>query len=437
MKEKSIEKVAVIPKFKQRKRVAAYVRVSVDKETMLHSFTAQATYYKELISKHNDWELVDVYADYGISGTKVNRPELNRMIDDCRHGKIDMIITKSISRFARNTALLLATIRELKALHVDVYFEEQNLNSLSEQGELILTLLASMAEAEAKSVSENVKWGVLKEFKMGNLYGVKHLYGYDVVDKHFVVNEKEAQVVKRIYDLCLKGNGYIRIASILNGENIKSSGNRKWAYSVIAKILKDETYTGKLILQKSYRPIIHFRKINRGEVAKYVVDDAHEPIIDRDTFERVQEEIKRRDGGYSNESKDNVFKQLVHCGTCGGRYQRKKSHSTKNETYKWMCRRYLYAEKNHRCDSIGIPEDILISKTKELLGVETLTYELVESTFKKIIIHKEKSIEYLFRNGEVKVLPWDFKSRSLSWTSKMREEARKRGIKQHERSRND
>lgn len=151
MNEKLIEKVAVIPKLKQRKRVAAYVRVSVDKETMLHSFAAQASYYKELISKHNDWELVDVYADYGISGTKVNRPDFNRMIEDCREGKIDMIITKSISRFARNTALLLATIRELKALHVDIYFEEQNMNSLGEQGELVLTLLASMAEAEAKS----------------------------------------------------------------------------------------------------------------------------------------------------------------------------------------------------------------------------------------------------------------------------------------------
>ena len=168
-----------------------------------------------------------------------------------------------------------------------------------------------------------------------------------------------------------------------------------------------------------------------------MVDNAHEPIIDRDTFERVQEEIKRRDGGYSNDSKDNVFKQLVYCGTCGGRYQRKKNHSTKGETYKWMCRRYLYAEKNHRCDSIGIPEDILISKTKELLRVETLTFELVKATIEKIIIHKEKTVEYLFRNGEVKELPWDFKSRSLSWTQEMKEEARRRGIKQHERSRSD
>ena len=188
MKEKNIEKVAVIPKLKQRKRVAAYVRVSVDKETMLHSFTAQASYYKELISKHNDWELVDVYADYGISGTKVNRPEFNRMVEDCRLGKIDMIITKAISRFARNTALLLKTIRELKALHVDIYFEEQNINSLSEQGELMLTLLASIAEAEAKLMSENVKWRI---------------------DKKFIINKEQAEVVKRIFAMALNGLGSI------------------------------------------------------------------------------------------------------------------------------------------------------------------------------------------------------------------------------------
>ena len=251
MIEKRIEKILVTPKLKQRKRVAAYVRVSVDKETMLHSFTAQASYYKELISKHKDWVFVDVYADYGISGTKVNRPEFNRMIDDCKTGKIDMIITKSISRFARNTTLLLSTIRDLKALHINVYFEEQNINSLSEQGELMLTLLASIAEAEAKSMSDNVKWTVKKEFLKGNLYGVKHLYGYDVEDKAFVVNEKEAQIVKRIYELYLQGNGYIKIASILNEENIKSPMNKRWRFSVIRKILKDETYTGKLILQKT------------------------------------------------------------------------------------------------------------------------------------------------------------------------------------------
>lgn len=266
MKEKSIEKVAVIPKFKQRKRVAAYVRVSVDKETMLHSFTAQASCYKELNSKHNDWELVDVYADYGISGTKVDRPEFNRMIDDCRDGKIDMIITKSISRFARNTALLLATIRELKALHVDVYFEEQNMNSLSEQGELILTLLASMAEAEAKSMSMNVKWRGDKTFMQGEVYSTTRFYGYDIIDKKFIINKEQAKVVKKIFQMALVGLGYIKITEALNKEGIKNPSDTKWSYRSVERILKEDTYTGKLTLQKTYRSESKKRELNKGEL---------------------------------------------------------------------------------------------------------------------------------------------------------------------------
>ena len=249
----------------------------------------------------------------------------------------------------------------------------------------------------------------------------------------------------RVWSNYLDSLGYKNFYKVLNAkdydvpqnrerclENIKSPMNKRWRFSVIRKILKDETYTGKLILQKTYRPVIHSRKTNKGEVSKYMAEDAHEAIIDKTTFDRVQEEIKRRDCGYLNKAKDNLFKQIVYCGTCGGLYQRKKSYSTKNESYKWLCRKYLYAKKGHRCDSIGIPEDILISKTKELLGVDSLNYELIKKTFDKIIIHKEKTIEYRFKNGEVSILSWNFKSRKEIWTPKMREESRIRALKQYE-----
>ena len=431
MKEKSIEKVAVIPKFKQRKRVAAYVRVSVDKETMLHSFAAQASYYKELISKHNDWELVDVYADYGISGTKVNRPEFNRMIDDSREGKIDMIITKSISRFARNTALLLATIRELKALHVDVYFEEQNMNSLSEQGELILTLLASMAEAEAKSMSMNVKWRVDKTFMQGEVYSTTRFYGYDIIDKKFIINKEQAKAVKRIFQMALEGLGYIKITEALNEEGIKNPTGTKWSYRSVERILKEDTYTGKLTLQKTYRSESKKRELNKGELRKYVIENDHEAIIDIDTFNKVQELIKSRRSKPAKESKDNdIFKGLVRCSVCGACFQRKKRYGY--DLYDWMCWNYLYATKGERCKTVRIPESILIEKAKEALEIEEVTKEIVKEKLKSIVAYPDRVLEFVFNDGTKKSIPWELKSRKFSWSEEAREKARNNALTRYE-----
>lgn len=430
MMEKLIEKVAVIPKLKQRKRVAAYVRVSVAKETMLHSFAAQASYYKELISRHNDWELVDVYADYGISGTKVNRPEFNRMIEDCRDGKIDMIITKSISRFARNTALLLATIRELKALHVDVYFEEQNLSSMSEQGELVLTLLASMAEAEAKSMSMNVKWRVDKTFMQGEVYSTTRFYGYDIVDKKFIINKEQAKVVKGIFQMALDGLGYIKITEVLNKEGIKGPTGTKWSYHSVERILKEDTYTGKLTLQKTYRSESKKRELNKGELRKYVIENDHEAIIDIDTFNKVQELIKSRRSKAIKENKDNnIFKGLIRCSVCGACFQRKKRYGY--DLYDWACWNYLYANKGERCKTVRIPESILIEKTKEALGTDELTKGIVEGKLKSIVAYPDRVLEFVFNDGTKKSIPWELKSRKLSWSEEAREKARLSAIKRN------
>lgn len=424
MMEKCIEKIAVIPKLTQRKRVAAYVRVSVDKETMLHSFTAQASYYKELISKHKDWEFVDIYADYGISGTKVNRPEFNRMMDDCRSGKIDMIITKSISRFARNTALLLSTIRELKALHIDVYFEEQNMNSMSEQGELMLTLIGSIAEAEAKSMSENVKWRIDKTFMQGEVYSTTRFYGYDIIDKKFIVNKEQAKVVKRIFDMALNGMGYIKITEVLNKEGIKNPSGNKWTYRSVERILREDTYTGRLTLQKSYRSEKKVKTINNGELRKYVVEDDHEAIIDVDTFNKVREMVDSRQSKAEIENKNDIFKGLIRCSVCGACFQRKKRYGY--DLYDWKCWNYLYSTKNERCNTVGVPESVIIEKAKEALGIDEITKEIVKEKIKSIIAYPNRVLEFVFNDGTKKTMPWELKSRRFSWTDEAREKARTR-----------
>lgn len=193
--EKKIIQIDVLQQLKRKTRVAAYARVSSAKDAMLHSLSAQVSYYNKYISSHDDWEFVGIYADEGISGTKEDRDEFQRMLNDCRLGKIDLILTKAISRFARNTMTMLETVRELKSLNVDVFFEEQNLHSISSDGEMVLTLLASVAQEEARNVSENQKWRIRKDFEKGLIWGGSNTYGYRIINKKMVLVPDEAKLV--------------------------------------------------------------------------------------------------------------------------------------------------------------------------------------------------------------------------------------------------
>jgi len=201
---RTITIVPALPKLEQRKRVAAYARVSSGKDAMLHSLSAQVSYYSSLIQKHGDWLYVGVYADEAKTGTKDNRADFQRLIADCRAGKIDMVITKSISRFARNTVTLLQTVRELKALGVDVFFEEQNIHTMSADGELMMTILASYAQEESRSASENQKWRIKRNFEAGMPWNGT-LLGYRMVDGRYEIIPEEAELVRRIYSLYLSG----------------------------------------------------------------------------------------------------------------------------------------------------------------------------------------------------------------------------------------
>ena len=426
-----ITEIPAKPKEQKQIRVAAYARVSSDKDAAFHSLEAQKVYYEEYVSSHADWVLVDLYSDNGISGTKIERPEFQRMLNDCRDGKIDLIVTKSITRFARNTVVLLETIRELKKLGVDCYFEKENMHSISPDGELLLTLLAMYAEEEARSASENQRWRIHRRFENGEPW-VGNMLGYRLVDGKMVVVPEEAKIVRIIFDSFLSGMGYIAIAKLLNSFDIPSPTGTKWTRATIGKILANEKYTGNMYLQKSYRPDFRTKvdKRNHGEVRKYYVEDSHEAIITAEQFQAVQEEIERRREKYCSNRNPNhthteLFTGLIYCEICGGKYQRKYTNAKKYDRPVWICHR-LNSYGVAGCASQKIPENILIEKTSEVLEVESLTREIIEARISKIVIPEHFHIRYELTDGETVDVYWKHPSRSLSWTDEMRKEASER-----------
>ena len=308
-------KMTVIPPKKclvaERKKVAAYARVSNGKDAMLHSLSAQVSYYSSYIQKHGDWCFAGVYADEAFTGTKESRPEFQRMIADCKAGKIDTIITKSISRFARNTVTLLETVRMLKSINVDVYFEEQNIHSMSGDGELMLTILASFAQEESLSASENIKWRIRKDFKEGKLpMSFKKMYGYRrTEDGGFRIIEEEAEVIRYVAERYLEGLGYEKIARELNEQGIKSPGGNEWCRNSVRGIITNEKYVGDLLLQKTLT-IDHVSKKqvqNNGQLNQYYVEDNHEGILSKEIYKDIQKERLKRVEKHKPKSTDGVY----------------------------------------------------------------------------------------------------------------------------------
>lgn len=286
-----------VPNLRPRKKVAAYARVSMESERMHHSLSAQISYYSSLIQKNPEWEYAGVYADYGISGTGIKkRQEFRRMLEDAKAGKIDIILTKSIQRFARNTVDLLRTVRHLKKLGVEVWFEKENIHTMSGDGELMLTILASFAQKESRSISTNVKWGTRKRFAKGIPNGRFRIYGYRWKGDQLVIEPKEAAVIKLIYDNFLNGLSAEATEKQLAERGVKSSNGKHFSNTSIRAILKNITYTGNLLFQKEYvtDPITGKTKINRGELPQYFVGNTHEAIIPMEVYQKVQAEQERR-----------------------------------------------------------------------------------------------------------------------------------------------
>lgn len=405
----------------KRLRVAAYARVSSGKDAMLHSLSAQISYYSEMIQGNPGWTYCGVYADEDFTGTKAARPEFQRLLSDCRAGKIDMVICKCNSRFARNTVTLLETVRELKALNIDCYFEEENIHSLSADGELMLTILASFAQEESLSVSENCKWKIRHGFQDGKPT-YTNIYGYHMREGQFIVVPEEAEVVQTIFALFLSGLGKNAIMRRLMEMGITTRNGKHFSESVIAGMLANEKYAGDLLLQKTFVEDHLTKKQlpNRGELPSYYIPDDHEAIIDRDIFERVQAEVKRRSmkapvrtapGRYP-------FTGIIVCGNCGSHYKRKIT----NGKVAWNCVTFLQKGKAV-CHAKQIPEDVLYRLSAEVLDLENFDESVFKRQIKEIRIPAFNHVLFTFYDGHEVERVWADRSRSESWTDDMKRKA--------------
>ena len=426
--EKKIIQIDALPQLKRKLRVAAYARVSSTKDAMLHSLSAQVSYYNKYISSHDDWEFVGIYADEGISGTKEDRDEFQRMINDCRAGKIDLILTKAISRFARNTMTMLEIVRELKNLNVDVFFEEQNLHSISSDGEMVLTLLASVAQEEARSVSENQKWRIRKDFEKGLIWGGSSAYGYRIINKKMVIIPQEAKLVKRIFQLYISGLGFQKISKLLNDEGIPAMRAKRWNKQSLQQIIANINYTGDLLLQKTYHEnyLTKKTKINKGELDQFFVENDHEAIITRDEYYAALE-IRRKRVEYFKLDNFKVHTYpltgFVRCGNCGKNYNHKRTRYTE----KWSCVTYQNMGKAE-CDAKSVPDAELTRITLEVLNIKELDRDVIEDKLECIEVFKENKLLYHLKDGKTVERIWNDISRRDSWTEEMKKEARRKSL---------
>ena len=427
---KAIRKVAHPPKLERKKRVAAYARVSSGKDAMLHSLSSQVAYYSALIQKHGDWEYAGVYADEAMTGTKECRDEFQSLLADCRAGRIDLILTKSISRFARNTVTLLETVRELKLLEVGVFFEEQNIHTMSAEGELMVTILASYAQEESLSASENQKWCIKRNFETGKPWDCTIL-GYRAKNGVFEIVPEEAETVRQIFKWYLNGLGRQAIANKLNDLGIPTRLEKTWHQSTIRKMLRNEIYAGDLLLQKTFRTdhLTKQMRINHGELPMYHVQDAHEPIIDRVTFDTVQQELARRAESIQvKPGSATAFTGKIRCGICGKNYRRKTTHTG----IVWVCATYNTKGKKY-CVSKQIPEETLQTVAAEVLGCEGFDQDAFAERIAFITALPNNALEFTFADGHTEKVTWQDRSRSESWTAEMRQDAAEKTRKRSEK----
>lgn len=321
-------------------RVAGYARVSSDSADQLNSFSAQVRYYTALIEKHDGWELTEVYADEAASGVSTEkRDDFNRMIADCKKGKIDRIITKSTSRFARNTLDSISAIRELKAMGVTVYFEKENLDTASLTSENLLTLYSLFAQEESISISKNCKKGVRMRMEKGTYVSSNPPYGYRLVDNQLEIYEPEAEVVRKIFTEYLGGMGCEGIAKMLMSEQVSfKNGSLKWRTQSIAYLIKNERYAGNMLLQKSYaEDAMPYRKQpNKGELPKYYVKNTHEPIVSPMEFELANILLTERSAAVNKKRTEYPLSRKIKCKECGTAYRRKIT----NQIPYWVCRQH-------------------------------------------------------------------------------------------------
>ncbi|MCD8300913.1 MAG: recombinase family protein [Clostridiales bacterium] len=376
----------------RKRRVAGYARVSTDHEDQATSYEAQVDYYTHYIKGRDDWEFVGIYTDEGISATNTKRREgFKQMVSDALAGKIDLIVTKSVSRFARNTVDSLSTIRKLKEKGTEVYFEKENIWTMDAKGELLITIMSSLAQEESRSISENTTWGQRKRFADGKAsVAYKRFLGYD---RGFVVNEEEAKTIRLIYKLFLEGLSCHAIAAELTNRKLPTpAGKEVWCQGTVKSILTNEKYKGDALLQKEFTVDFLQKKMkkNEGEVPQYYVEGNHEPIIQPEVFDFVQTEMQRRSRGSNRYSGVSMFSSKIKCGECGCWYGSKVWHST--DKYRRVIYQCNHKYKGDRkCGTPHVTEDevkevfvralnILLTERDELAeNIQTIISTLCDS----------------------------------------------------------
>ncbi|MFT9494453.1 recombinase family protein [Anaerosolibacter sp.] len=446
---KTVTVIPPNPKYDKRIRnehkmlnVAAYCRVSTRFEQQENSYEAQISYYSRKIESNKNWNYVGIYADEGKAATATkSRDSFNNMIEDCYAGKIDLILTKSISRFARNTVDCLRIIRELKDRQVRILFEKENIDTMDSSGELLITILSSQAQEESRNLSENTRWGIIRKFEQG-IVQVNHtkFLGYTKnADEKLIIVPEEAAIVKRIFDLYLQGLGTYKIARALESEEIRTTtGKEKWHHETIYKMLQCEKYMGDAILQKTYT--IDFltkkRVMNNGYVKKYYVRNSHEAIITKEQFYLVQEEMKRRSCASERSTRKRYssaypLSGLIICGKCSGTYNRVTWQNKGGKSFVWRCRERLKAGTVQCKQSATIRESemmkllsklfnaiiktdpadstVYLIKTKAVLIVSLedkeefeevdITKQLLNKVIDRIVVKDEKTATVHFKSG--------------------------------------
>lgn len=425
------------------KRVAAYARVSVERGRTLHSYSAQVSYYNELIQKNPEWEFAGVYSDLGISGTGIEkRNDFKRLLQDCEEGKIDIILTKSISRFARNTVDLLNVVRHLKELGIEVRFEKEGISSLTGDGELMLSILASFAQEEVISTSNNIKWAIKKKFESGKPQCRYKIYGYRWDGDNLVIEPEEAKIVKLIFQMYLNKVSAERMEIELKKMGVIATNGGYFNIGTIRDMLKNITYTGNLLLQKSYtpNPLVRRKVKNNGELPKYYVENNHEAIIPMEMFIQVQEERKRRkaEGQRANFGKNiTCFSCRVKCPICGKNYMRnsRSKNSDGIKAHIWTCGTRLTGGSK-ACPGKTINEIALKRVSAKVLGLDEFDSNAFDEQIKKVIVIGDDLLEFHFNDGKIISEKWEYNARKEYWTEEKRRE-RGEKLKKSWRMKND
>lgn len=393
----------------QKLRVAAYARVSTEQDEQESSYEAQVDFYTRYIGNNPDWEFIKVFSDRGITGTNTkNREEFNQMVELALNGGIDLILTKSISQFARNTVDTLQTVRKLKAAGVEVIFEKENLHTFDPKCEVMLTIMSSLAQEESRSMSENIRWAQRKNMQEGKVFvAYSRFLGYcKGVDGHMKIVEEEAEIVRKIYSLFLDGWTIRHIADYLTDNNIPTpSGKEKWAVSTVKSILSNEKYRGDALLQKTYTVDYLTKEVrkNEGELRQYLVENSHDAIIKPEIFDKVQELLKQNQKRRSKVRTNHPFAGKIICGDCGEYYGHKvwRIRSTGERYDVWYC--------NHKYNGESVCMTPCLKETEICAAFEKVMAESGKGQviFSNDVWSKWVQMVTVYRNGHLRFILTD------------------------------